>query len=352
MPDAAAPNALVSVIVPIYNGEAFLADCIESVLGQSYPYLELLLADDGSSDRSAEICAQYALRDARIKFLRLPHSGVSAARNAALAQARGDYFFFLDCDDLLHPEAIGTELRLMQEAGCEIGAPDLYNVPESFRLDAPPAPSDPDYLWLSPETARAIFTDTGDFNAWAIGGKMVSRHAASGISFPEGVPLAEDTLFLIEVLAHTDKPSILLLGKWYYRRIHRNNAIHRRTFAARENYLKSLLRLRERSWELFGTVGCWELRSVSYVFNWYRESEERPGLGHPPDKVRQLLLGLLRDEYAHLIPFKRRFTVCLYLICPSLYQLSKKLFWAIHKLFTGEGDPELHGLLPKPPPSS
>ena len=104
MPDAAAPNALVSVIVPIYNGEAFLADCIESVLGQSYPYLELLLADDGSSDRSAEICAQYALRDARIKFLRLPHSGVSAARNAALAQARGDYFFFLDCDDLLHPE--------------------------------------------------------------------------------------------------------------------------------------------------------------------------------------------------------------------------------------------------------
>ena len=89
-------KSLITIIVPIYNGELFLSACIESVRRQSYPHWELLLIDDGSSDRSAEICERYAALDPRVLFLRLPHGGVSIARNAGLTRGNGDYFFFLD----------------------------------------------------------------------------------------------------------------------------------------------------------------------------------------------------------------------------------------------------------------
>ena len=85
-------KSLITIIVPIYNGELFLSACIESVRRQSYPHWELLLIDDGSSDRSAEICERYAALDPRVLFLRLPHGGVSIARNAGLT---GIIFSFL-----------------------------------------------------------------------------------------------------------------------------------------------------------------------------------------------------------------------------------------------------------------
>ena len=125
-------KSLITIIVPIYNGELFLSACIESVRRQSYPHWELLLIDDGSSDRSAEICERYAALDPRVLFLRLPHGGVSIARNAGLTRGNGDYFFFLDCDDLIHPLALETGLRLMQTHSCAFAGLMFSNVKARF----------------------------------------------------------------------------------------------------------------------------------------------------------------------------------------------------------------------------
>ena len=90
---------MISVIIPIYNTEKYLCQCIESVLIQSYPKFELLLINDGSKDRSGEICDEYAKKDNRIKVFHKENGGVSSARNLGLDNANGDYICFIDADD-------------------------------------------------------------------------------------------------------------------------------------------------------------------------------------------------------------------------------------------------------------
>lgn len=90
---------LVSIIVPVYNTEKYLDQCIQSVLAQTYTNWELLLIDDGSTDSSGAICDKYAAEDKRIKVVHKPNTGVSDSKNIALDMAQGEYVMFLDSDD-------------------------------------------------------------------------------------------------------------------------------------------------------------------------------------------------------------------------------------------------------------
>lgn len=99
---------MVSVIIPVYNAEAVLADTIESVLGQTYKDFELLLVDDGSTDRSPSICDEYAGKDSRVVALHKSNGGVSSARNYGVDHARGEFISFVDNDDCLYPEFLET----------------------------------------------------------------------------------------------------------------------------------------------------------------------------------------------------------------------------------------------------
>ena len=101
-------NPLVSVIIPVYRVERFLSACVDSVLAQTYPNLEIILVDDGSPDNCPAICDSYAERDARVRVIHQQNGGLSRARNAGLAAAQGRYVYFLDSDDYLIPEAIET----------------------------------------------------------------------------------------------------------------------------------------------------------------------------------------------------------------------------------------------------
>ena len=92
-------NIKVSVIVPLYNAEKFAKRCIESVLKQTFQNYELILVDDGSKDRTGEICDQYAEKESRIKVIHKKNGGVSSARNTGLEIAEGEWVTFLDADD-------------------------------------------------------------------------------------------------------------------------------------------------------------------------------------------------------------------------------------------------------------
>lgn len=94
-------NPLISVIVPVYNVEKYLPRCIDSILAQTFTGFELLLIDDGSKDKSGEICDEYARKDPRIRVFHKENGGVSSARNVGLDNARGEWIFFSDADDIL-----------------------------------------------------------------------------------------------------------------------------------------------------------------------------------------------------------------------------------------------------------
>ncbi len=97
---------LVSVIIPVYNGEAYLARAVDSLLMQSFPDFELILIDDGSTDGSGQLCDVYAEKDPRVRVLHSPNEGLCAARNRGLESARGEYILFVDCDDTVEQDYI------------------------------------------------------------------------------------------------------------------------------------------------------------------------------------------------------------------------------------------------------
>lgn len=102
----ASTNALVSIIIPIYNVESYLAQCLDSILGQSYKNIEVICIDDGSTDSSGAIAQQYANKDPRVRIITQANAGQSAARNRGLEQASGEYVAFIDSDDYIDREFI------------------------------------------------------------------------------------------------------------------------------------------------------------------------------------------------------------------------------------------------------
>ncbi|MCH5270483.1 MAG: glycosyltransferase family 2 protein [Lachnospiraceae bacterium] len=110
----------ISVIIPIYKVEAYLEKCIDSVQKQSYRNLEIILVDDGSPDDCGKICDRYAGEDTRIKVLHKENGGLSDARNKGLDAATGEYIFFVDSDDFIHPDMIRILYQNLQAAEADI----------------------------------------------------------------------------------------------------------------------------------------------------------------------------------------------------------------------------------------
>ena len=107
-------NVKISIIVPIYNMEQYIGETIESVLKQTMSDWELILVNDGSNDRSLDICRDYATHNVRIKVIDMSNSGVSAARRCGLQVASGEYVTFLDGDDLLFSDALEYAYRTLK----------------------------------------------------------------------------------------------------------------------------------------------------------------------------------------------------------------------------------------------
>lgn len=117
-------NPLISVIVPVYNAEAFIDQCLESIVAQTYRHLEIIVVDDGSTDGSGTQCDRWAGRDERIRVIHQPNGGHSAARNAALDVMTGDLVMMVDSDDVVHPDCAATLLDVMNRTGADIAVCD------------------------------------------------------------------------------------------------------------------------------------------------------------------------------------------------------------------------------------
>ena len=129
--------ALVSVIIPIYNAESYLAQCLDSVLGQSYENLEVICIDDGSSDSSKAIAQEYASRDPRIHFFTQANTGAGATRNTGLKHAKGEYVLFFDADDYMHKDALALLLRQALTTQADLTIASSQSLDDSLGILAP-----------------------------------------------------------------------------------------------------------------------------------------------------------------------------------------------------------------------
>ena len=111
---------LISVIVPVYKVERYIEKCVASILEQTFQNFELILVEDGSPDRSGEICDMLAKRDSRIRVIHKENGGAATARNAGLDVAKGDYIAFVDGDDSIHPQYLEFLSNLINRSGADI----------------------------------------------------------------------------------------------------------------------------------------------------------------------------------------------------------------------------------------
>lgn len=121
-------NKKISVIVPVYNKEKYLNNCLDSILSQTYDNIELLLVDDGSTDGSAAICDDYAKKDSRVRVIHKQNGGVSSARNLGIESAGGDHITFCDADDELLPTALSDMYDAAQKYSADITVGGIENI--------------------------------------------------------------------------------------------------------------------------------------------------------------------------------------------------------------------------------
>ena len=172
-------NDLISVIMPVYNVETYLAQSIESVLNQDHKNLELILIDDGSPDGSGAICDTYAARDKRVRVIHQKNGGAAAAKNAGLRMASGTYLSFVDSDDFLEPNVFGYMLQVLKEKdadAAQFSFRDVYTNRVEPQILEPCVMNEKEYLTRF----------TKDWTCPLLWNKLYKRSLFDGVFFEEG----------------------------------------------------------------------------------------------------------------------------------------------------------------------
>lgn len=201
----------ISIIVPVYNVEEYLSKCIESVLNQTYSAFELLLIDDGSHDKSAEICKKYATQDSRIRFFHKENGGVSSARNLGIEQACGDYIYFLDADDWLDTNIFSELMEFTSDY--DIIRHSFYDVfsinplkIEKRKLKIAQNIDDYRRQVLSRQTILGVC------------GALFASSLFNKLKFDENISCGEDWLLLTQLIEKSRNVKIVPEAYYYYNR--------------------------------------------------------------------------------------------------------------------------------------
>ncbi len=193
---------MISLIIPVYNTQDYIRHCLDSVVAQSDMNWECLCVDDGSTDDSARIVEEYAQRDARFKLIRQENRGVSAARNAALRLAQGDYISFLDSDDYLHPRMFECMRRIADAQGLDCLACRPVLTPHVKTTELSGSDLEAVTLEIVSQPVRFILREyPPNFSCC---GKLYRHDCIRGLVFPEGISF-EDGPWLLAILNRVEK---------------------------------------------------------------------------------------------------------------------------------------------------
>lgn len=207
----------ISVIVPVYKVEPYLRQCINSILCQSYTDFELILVDDGSPDNCGAICEEYAAKDSRIRVIHRENGGLSAARNSGLEIASGEYFFFVDSDDLIAPDILERMMQTMLRENVSLVLCRRHDFPEDQEPPLLPGTNQPEDVLVMTGRELCIQRFNPDnrilITAW---GKLFHRSLWDGHVFPVG-KIHEDQFVIPIIMYQADLVAVLSAELYHYR---------------------------------------------------------------------------------------------------------------------------------------
>ena len=223
----------VSVIVPIYNAEKFLLQCVQSVQKQTWDNVEIILVNDGSEDGSGLLCDQLAMEDARIRVIHQKNRGVSAARNSGIQFSTGEYLMFVDSDDELHLEAVERLMADMEQFCADIVSAVKCNVlPDGAVVN--PYENGEQTLYTGIDSITLALN--GDRQTNSSCAKLFRRSFLGDTRFVEGRHIHEDGFFVFQCYAK--RPRLLQHNVCVYKYYMRENSASRQPFS--EKYLDML----------------------------------------------------------------------------------------------------------------
>lgn len=254
----------ISVIVPVYNVEALLPRCIDSILNQTYKNLEVLLVDDGSRDASGRICDDYGKKDSRIRVFHKENGGQSSARNLALDAATGDYVTFVDSDDYLEADGYQSMLELALSENVTLVSAGRYDVSaRTGEKKVGLCPKRQEIITAEEALGRLFTWDGCDSSPCD---KLFHRSLFAGIRFPLHSG-CEDVAIVYKLVEAAGK--VALLDKPFYNYYHRPgstsfSSLSERTFYF-EEYTEGILPYIQRNYPgLCDQARYFRVRSLAY----------------------------------------------------------------------------------------
>ena len=231
---------MVSVIIPVYNVQDYLARCVDSVLTQTYSDLEIILVDDGSIDISGDMCDEYALKDSRLKVIHKENGGLSEARNAGLERARGTYVTFIDADDYVHPQFVELLVKTAHSTGAQIAACTWQELNDGDKPRRVKSKNPRCRTYTQEEAINSVFYQRR-LNHSACS-RIFETSLFRDLRFPEGA-LYEDLAIIYPLLRKVEKVALLKAPMYYY--MHRPGSIITTMTLRRTQVLDHLEKLEE-----------------------------------------------------------------------------------------------------------
>lgn len=215
---------LISIIVPVYNVDKYLYDCINSIVNQTYSNLEIILVDDGSTDKSAAICDEFSNKDSRIKVIHKKNQGVAIARNVGLDAAHGEYIGFVDSDDVIKVDMYEFLLNNLLDNDTDISICGIEKVDENLKT----------LSFMNPDTSfNKVFSKNDAMDSlcenrvinFSFVDKIFKRDLFKNLRFRENI-LFEDMDLMYKIIDRADKIFYSSNPKYFYR-IHFGSIIHK-----------------------------------------------------------------------------------------------------------------------------
>lgn len=294
---------LISVIVPVYNSEKFLKKCVDSILGQSYGNLEVVLINDGSTDGSAGICDAYARQDNRVRVFHQENCGVSATRNRGITLAVGEYIGFVDADDWIDTDMYQSLYALLKQYDADVSIHSFY-VEENEKDRSRRRDCDEVLVMDAKEAIREMLL--AKRFAGHLCNKLFKQSLLQGLLLKKEIAIYEDMLFLWDVF-HGANRVVFQDKKVYHYVIHSESALQtvwRDTFFTVFDATRSVLKKTEKEYpDLVPEARKTVLLSCLVVAMKLHRAKQLTKENYR--KIRKMMKGSLNCKSLMLFPEKR-----------------------------------------------
>ncbi|WP_418748343.1 glycosyltransferase family 2 protein [Faecalibacillus intestinalis] len=320
---------MVSIIVPVYNVQDYLKDCLESIRKQTYKDLEILLINDGSKDKSGEICDQYSKIDSRIRVFHKNNGGLSSARNMGLNNIKGEYVCFIDSDDIIDNMFIEKLFQIMIKYNVDMVKSNFYKKDQDKIKDSKkvklfsPEEACYDFLFTKYSLRKAMKSTSTD--------ALYKREVFKNIRYKEGI-INEDTQIFPNIIFECNRIAYYDRSMYYYRENENgimHSKINKKKIESLNIWKEIYTTVNEKSKLGYGVIAQWVINLIYSYWETYqieniKEKEEYQKL------IKKVFLENKKLFYAEKIALKIKIGIKIFDICPRFFYLINDYFHLIY----------------------